>query len=229
MLRIPFEMLPAAQNDAMSLGTRLQTANESFETNRPPSAVGPGFDCAIPSIIDQSHPPSASSTPDRLHTFFERFARLAPDQIALDFRLNLESQGSSSNTVWTYGELDEKANCFAAHLLERAELLAARVVPICMDRCPELYVAILGVLKIGCAWCPIDPSFPTRRRKRLITRTGASIVVTAETYLDGLPDNVMSVDITQVELGRVLRYESMKTTSDDMAYLIWTSGTTGGA
>lgn len=221
-------MSPAAHTEAVSLGSRPQKASESFEINQAPSATGRGSNRAIPSIIDQSQQPNASSASDRLHTAFERFARLAPDQIALDFRLDLKSQGSSSNTVWTYGELDQKASCFAAHLLERPDLLAARVVPICMHRYPELYVAILAILKIGCAWCPIDPSFPTRRRQNLIARTGASIVVTAQQNLDGLPDNVVSVDITQVELDRFLQYESTAPTSDDMAYLIWTSGTTGG-
>ena len=221
-------MSPAAQTDAVSLGHHPQTANQSFEINQAPSAIVQDSGHAIPSIMDQRQQTNTSSASDRLHTAFERFARLAPDQIALDFRLDLNSQGSSSNTVWTYGELDQKATSFAAHLLERPELLAARVVPVCMDRCPELYVAILAILKIGCAWCPIDPSFPSRRRQGLIARTGASIVVITQRDLDGIPDNVISVDITQVELDRVKQYESTAPTADDMAYLIWTSGTTGG-
>ncbi|MDI1488650.1 MAG: putative NRPS-like protein biosynthetic cluster [Ramalina farinacea] len=221
-------MSPAAQTDAVSSGHRSQTSNKSFEINQASSTVDQGSGRTIPSIIDQSQQTKASSDSDRLHTAFERFARLVPDQIALDFRLDLNSQGSSSNTAWTYGELDQKATSFAAHLLKRPELPAARVVPICMDRCPELYVAILAILKIGCAWCPIDPSFPTRRRQSLIARTGASIVLTTQRNLDGFPNNVTSLDITQVELDRVGHCESTAPTADDMAYLIWTSGTTGG-
>lgn len=222
-------MSPAAQTNGVAVGPSPHSDSKTFESNQAPLKCSAMIDCAIPSIIDHSQQPNRSLASDRLHTGFERFARLEPDRIALEFRLDLKSQGSSSNTAWTFGELDQKANYLAADLLERPELLAARVVPICMDRCPELYVAILAILKAGCAWCPIDPSFPARRRESLIARTGASLVVTAHQKLNGLPNNVMSFDITQMKNERVLQYEGPATTSDNLAYLIWTSGTTGGA
>ena len=229
MLPMSLRMSPAAQKDDALVGPDPNTACESFEVSQAPSAMGRGIDFGMSSIVEQSQHPDTSSASERLHTGFERFAKLAPGRIALDFRLDLKSQDSLSNTAWTFGELDQKATCFAAHLLKRLDLLAARIVPICMDRCPELYVAILAVLKAGCAWCPIDPSFPTRRQQRLIARTGASIAVTAQRSLNGLPDKVVLVDITRIELDRVSQYEDTAVTSDDMAYLIWTSGTTGGA
>ena len=59
-----------------------------------------------------------------------------------------------------------------------------------MERCPELYVAILGILKAGGAWCPIDASFPARRRHDLIARTGARVLVIAEQKLE---DNLKGI------------------------------------
>lgn len=164
-----------------------------------------------------------------LHAQFENFAQCSPHCVALDFRTDINSQTPGRNTTWTYEQLNDRANIFAMYLLREFGEMPNKVVPICMERCPELYVAVLGILKTGGAWCPIDVSFPARRRHDLIARTGARMVVVAEQKLPqtnaGIPKGVIAVDITRIrDTGRV---EAPLATTGGLAYLIWTSGTTG--
>ncbi|MCJ1227990.1 hypothetical protein MMC12_004649 [Toensbergia leucococca] len=166
-----------------------------------------------------------------LHAQFENFARYSPHRVALDFRKNIYSEYSSDNTTWTYERLNDKAEIFATYLIHRFGQLSDNVIPICMERRPELYVAILGILKTGGAWCPIDASFPARRRHDLIARTGAHMVVVAEQKLtaitEGIPQGVVTVDITCIEDTVLDRVQPLNAKMGSLAYLIWTSGTTG--
>ncbi|KAG7001408.1 nonribosomal peptide synthetase sidC [Physcia stellaris] len=166
-----------------------------------------------------------------LHRQFEEYARHSPDRVALIFERHLDTSDRSGHVSWTYGQLDEKAQQVADHLIYKFGPLDNTIVPICMDRRPELYVAILGVLKAGGAWSPIDPSFPTRRRHDLIARTYAKIMIVAEQRIagdrDGIPENVMTIDITNIEKPPSSHGQTPKLKSCSLAYLIWTSGTTG--
>ena len=163
-----------------------------------------------------------------LHTSFEDFAQREPSRIALEFRHDI---GSNNITFWTYAELDARANKLASHLVRKFGSLTNKVIPICMDRRPELYVAILGILKSGAAWCPIDTAFPARRRHNLIARTGSELLLTAEPShveeSEGVPQGAAVVDITKVEDTELPFCDLSKVEMGSLAYLIWTSGTTG--
>ena len=166
-----------------------------------------------------------------LHTQFENFARHSPYSIALDFRKDLHHPESSDNTIWTYEQLNDRAESFATHLMLRFGQLCDKVIPICMEKCPELYVAILGILKTGGAWCPIDASFPARRRHDLIARTGAQMLVVAEHELadsiEGIPEGIDTINITCLEGPVADCVVPSHIKMGSLAYLIWTSGTTG--
>ena len=167
----------------------------------------------------------------QLHAQFESTARYSPDRVALDFRTSIDSSKSSENITWTYEQLNDRAENFAKHLINRFGQLTDEVIPICMAKRPELYVAILGVLKAGGAWCPIDPSFPARRRHDLIARTGARILVVDEQSSvissNGMPQGVITVDIACLPESVLERDTVSNTKRGSLAYLIWTSGTTG--
>ena len=167
----------------------------------------------------------------RLQAQFEDFARYSPYRVALDFRKDIYSEHSSHNTTWTYEQLNDRAEILAARLLCRFGQLADEIIPICMERRPELYVAVLAILKTGGAWCPIDASFPARRRRDLIARTGARMLVVAEQKFadsaEGIPKGVITVDITCLEETVTHRVETSSVKMASLAYLIWTSGTTG--
>ena len=172
--------------------------------------------------------PTVSETFSSLQSQFESFARSDPQRVALEFATHRLPMSIESNTVWTYGELNTRAEALAANLQNNLGDLPSPVVPICMDRCPELYAAILGILKAGRAWCPIDPSFPPQRCHDLIVRSGAkAIVVNALAPEDGIPKNVIAINIENVEQRPSGASRTPRLAPDSLAYLIWTSGTTG--
>lgn len=166
-----------------------------------------------------------------LHAQFEKFASHSPHRVALEFRKDIKSGDPSNVTTWTYEQLNDKAEVLALHLIHRFGQLTDEVIPICMERRPELYVAILGVLKTGGAWCPIDPSFPARRRHDLIARTRARILVVAEQKpadkTEGIPHGIVTVGIISLEERMTDWADSPRAKMGSLAYLIWTSGTTG--
>ncbi|MCJ1475040.1 hypothetical protein MMC13_003700 [Lambiella insularis] len=187
------------------------------------------------SLLSISNEPPEEATesdlqPLQLHAQFEKFARHSPHRVALDFRRDIHLEQSSNNTTWTFEQLNDRAETFAAYLIHRYGELADEVIPICMERCPELYVAILGILKAGGAWCPIDASFPARRRHDLIARTGARLLVVAEREVvdtKSIPQGVVTVDITCPDAQLADHIEPSEIKKGSLAYLIWTSGTTG--
>ena len=169
--------------------------------------------------------------PPYLQAQFEYFAFHSPSRVALDFRKDLHDKTSRDNTTWTYEQLNDRAENFATYLTHRFGPLTDEVIPICMERRPELYIAILGILKTGGAWCPIDSSFPARRRHHLIARTGARMVIVAEQKatdaIKGVPKSVITVDVTRLEGTTADQIETFSGKMGSLAYLIWTSGTTG--
>ncbi|KAL9069746.1 MAG: hypothetical protein Q9161_005331 [Pseudevernia consocians] len=202
----------------------------------PAESIASSLAAVRPSLLSTSNETLEESTElysqaPHLHAQFEKFATCSPHRVALDFRKDIYSEESSDNTTWTYGRLNDRAEVLATQLVQRFGQLTDEVVPICMERRPELYVAILGILKTGGAWCPIDASFPARRRHDLIARTGARMLIVAERKPadsnEGIPQGVVPVDITCLEDNVTDEAETPRAKMGSLAYLIWTSGTTG--
>ncbi|WP_370962896.1 non-ribosomal peptide synthase/polyketide synthase [Amycolatopsis sp. cg9] len=99
-----------------------------------------------------------------LHEVVEGHGRRTPDRTALLFE----------DRAVTYAELDARANGVAALL---TGVPAGRIVAICLDRGPDLVAAILGVLKAGCGYTLLDPSFPAERRQLLAEQVDAPFVL----------------------------------------------------
>ncbi|KAF9885897.1 hypothetical protein FE257_012277 [Aspergillus nanangensis] len=173
-----------------------------------------------------------------LHTSFEQHAVSSPQDLALIFKEDLDDEAHDGNISWTYKEVNAMADKLADHLLESCGPLTNTPVPICIGKSPFLYIAILGILKAGGAWCPIDTLSPSQRRHDLIARTGANILLVS--YHDGpQPEGAIPTGIELIDVSRCAKIQSPQTNGvsphvprprialDDMAYLIWTSGTTG--
>ncbi|MEO1628104.1 MAG: condensation domain-containing protein, partial [Bacteroidota bacterium] len=148
--------------------------------------------------------------------FFREQVQKTPRKIALVFQ---EEQ-------LTFKGLDERSNQLAHYLLARG-VKGEELVPICLDRSLEMMVAILGILKVGAAYVPIDPSFPTSRIQFILEDCEARLVLTHSQFskhfddqiacfLDELPLERESAKAVQVEV--LPRH---------LAYAIYTSGTTG--
>ncbi|GHD35857.1 hypothetical protein GCM10007147_42630 [Nocardiopsis kunsanensis] len=172
-----------------------------------------------------SGPVRSTPTGPCLHERFAEQARSRPDAVAVTYGC----------VHLTYGELDTRANRLAHRL---RELGAGReeLVGICLPRGLELTVALLGVLKAGAAYLPLDPDHPAERFRYLLDDTGARIVVTDGGLSDRIAEAAGSLDHTVVLDGpeEAARMAGMPGEAprvgahpDDLAYTIYTSGSTG--
>ena len=130
----------------------------------------------------------------------------------------------------TYGELDERANKLA-HRLRREGVVPGSVVALCTDRSCEMVVGLLGILKAGAAYLPLNYEHPPARIEHQLAEARVAAVVTQEPLLARLP----SFDGEIVCLDRdaeALASESaaapdVQASPDDLVYVIYTSGSTG--
>ncbi|HEX7240013.1 MAG TPA: amino acid adenylation domain-containing protein, partial [Longimicrobiaceae bacterium] len=127
----------------------------------------------------------------------------------------------------SYAELDARTDRLARELLRRGVEPEARVA-VCVERGPELAVAVLGALKAGGAYVPLDPRAPAERLAYMLEDSGARVLVTRE----GLVGRVREFGGETVLLdgnggaGDVPVPES-RVTPANLAYVIYTSGSTG--
>ncbi|HUF61818.1 MAG TPA: amino acid adenylation domain-containing protein [Verrucomicrobiales bacterium] len=131
----------------------------------------------------------------------------------------------------TYGELNARANQLARHIQE----LGAgpeTVVGLCLDRGFDLIVALLGILKAGAAYLPLDPGYPTQRLDFMLRDAAAPLLLTHSRLLDRLPTplpaQVVCLDAAQREIDRQ-KPAALATpvSAGSLAYIIYTSGSTG--
>ena len=153
----------------------------------------------------------------------ERQVERTPDAVAL----------TSGNRNLTYHDLDRRANRLAHHLREAGVGRGMRV-GICVGRSPEMVVAVLGVLKTGAAYVPLDPSFPEPRRRFMADDAELAALVST-TQVAGLsaprPEHLVLLDrdaraIASAPNTRPPR-DAGAVHSEDPAYVIYTSGSTG--
>ena len=152
---------------------------------------------------------------------FEERVRTFPDRTALTFE-----DGESV----TYAELNARANQLARHL-EKLGVLPETVVAICLDRSIEMIVAMLGVLKAGGAFLPLDPFYPKERLAFMLEDCQARFIVTRSRLADHLPDQGARTVLVDAEAS-ILAGENADNapcpaTLDSLAYVIFTSGSTG--
>ncbi len=86
-----------------------------------------------------------------------------------------------------YGELDRRANRLANHLLARGVAPGA-LVGLCLDRSLDTVVAILAVLKAGCAYVPLDADYPAERLAFLLADSGVALLLTRSALAGRLPE-----------------------------------------
>ncbi|HKH45843.1 MAG TPA: amino acid adenylation domain-containing protein, partial [Thermoanaerobaculia bacterium] len=151
-----------------------------------------------------------------IHELFERRAAEHPEAPALLW---------NGETV-SYGELDRRAGRLARRL-RRLGAGPEVVVGVCLERKPELVVALLAVLKSGGAYLPLDPVYPPERLALMLADSGAAAVVSRSGLESRLP---CSVPVCRVEEeGEEIQAVApeIQAAPDNLAYLIYTSGSTG--
>lgn len=160
------------------------------------------------------------SSPLCLHHRFEFQASHTPEATALSF----------GQERLTYRELNQRANQ-VAHYLQRLGVGPGTLVGLCLERSPEMVIAMLGVLKAGGAYVPLDLAYPVDRLVFILQDTGASIIITESHLLEKLsPLQTCFVCLDTAE--PMMAQESpanpvSRVTADHLAYVIYTSGSTG--
>ncbi|OEC49736.1 non-ribosomal peptide synthetase [Pseudomonas sp. AP42] len=152
-----------------------------------------------------------------LHGAFEVQAERQPHRIAVQ-------QGSEA---LTYQQLNQRANQLAHHLLELGVQADDRVA-LCCRRGPQMLVGLLGILKAGAGYVPIDPAYPAERIAYLL-QDSAPVAVLAETSTQELLGSVALVDLHDPAWQRhsVSNPQLPNLTPAHLAYVIYTSGSTG--
>ncbi|MEK7382678.1 MAG: amino acid adenylation domain-containing protein [Elusimicrobiota bacterium] len=157
-----------------------------------------------------------------IQELFERQASRNPEAIAIE----------SSDRSLSYGELDRKAGALAERL-KKAGLGPEFRAGILADRTPELFVAILAVLKAGGCYLCLDPCYPQERLLQIWEDLRARVLIVSDAYKDRLPSfgaELVPLEKTLVELadgGTSAAGPSGSGFPDHLAYIIFTSGSTG--
>ncbi len=178
----------------------------------------------------------AAGAPATLHGLVERQAAERPRATALAWRGPAPDGHALGPTAgaWTYADLDGRANAVAQRLRQLGAGRGA-VVAVALPRSPALVAALLGVLKAGAAYLPLDASDPPSRTRAKLDDAGAAAVVVpaggaaphVAEVLDGSPGAVLALDLEPGEVAEPLGPGPLDATPDDPAYVLYTSGSTG--
>jgi amino acid adenylation domain-containing protein/non-ribosomal peptide synthase protein (TIGR01720 family) len=154
-----------------------------------------------------------------LHQWFEKQVAKHPDAIALH----------QSGKTLTYAELNRQANQLA-HLLIGEGVRAGQLVGLCLDRNLHLIISLLGILKSGAAYLPIDLSYPPERLAFMLEDAEAAILLTQTDLLAKLPAHKgknIAMDAVGLLDGCPSNNPGAEVLPEDPAYVIFTSGSTG--
>ena len=130
----------------------------------------------------------------------------------------------------TYGELNSKANQLA-HYLRTLGMGPESLVGICVERSLDMVVGLLGILKAGAAYVPLDPDYPTDRLAFMLSDARVTVVLTQAQWTDKLAEyggKVVCLDTDWDSMARQPHTSPESGTAPDgLAYVIYTSGSTG--
>ncbi|WP_441249545.1 amino acid adenylation domain-containing protein [Kitasatospora sp. McL0602] len=159
-----------------------------------------------------------SGYPERcLHELFAEVAREHPDRPAI----------VAGDTRLTYAELDARADRLAHELAGRG--VGPEVpVGICLPGGAEMITAMIAVLKAGGAYVPIDPGYPAERLAFLIGDSAVPVMLTSAALAPGLPPTgAETLLVDDLRPGPIAGPPLSRTTPDNVAVLVYTSGSTG--
>jgi amino acid adenylation domain-containing protein len=130
----------------------------------------------------------------------------------------------------TYGELNGRANQLAHYLRERGAG-PGTLVGLCMERSIDMVVALLGILKAGAAYVPLDPTYPKERLAFMLADAEVVAIVTKQALAASLPRRGAPFVWLDADERTIAQHSEKNgksgVTADDIAYLLYTSGSTG--
>jgi len=156
-----------------------------------------------------------------MHELFEQQVLRQPDAVATIFE----------GTEVTYADLNTRANRVARHLRKQG-VTPGMLVGVCLDRCHDMIAGLLGILKAGCAYVPLEPAMPAERIAVVVERAGIAAILTQQRYAAMTRHPGVTAIVLDQDGGRLLLSEGggnppSTAKPDDLAYVIYTSGSTG--
>src|SRR5688500_18348855 len=155
-----------------------------------------------------------------IHALFEQQVERTPEAIAVIF----------GEEELSYRELNERANQLA-HYLRAGGVSAEQRVGLCVERSLEMVVGMLGVMKAGGGYVPIDPEYPRERVTLMLEDAGLGLLLTQQHLVARLPEHtarVVQLDAEWQEIGQAPATNLAGTaTPENLVYMLYTSGSTG--
>ncbi|MBD2520193.1 amino acid adenylation domain-containing protein, partial [Nostoc sp. FACHB-973] len=155
-----------------------------------------------------------------IHQLFEEQVDSTPDAIAVVYE----------NQQLTYYELNYRANQLA-HYLQSLGVGSDALVGLCVERSLEMVIGLLGILKAGAAYVPLDPEYPTERLSFILEDAQVSVLLTQQSILDRLPQHQAQLVCLDTDAQLISQCNQDNLISDveanNLAYIIYTSGSTG--
>jgi iturin family lipopeptide synthetase A len=176
------------------------------------------------------------STNKLLHVFNATNVEYAADKTVLDlFEDQVAKTPDAVAVVFetkkiTYKELDGLSTQMSYNLIQNYTVEKGDMVGVLLNRSEWTIITILGILKSGAVFIPVDSELPTNRQAFIVTDTALKLLVTETSFLldlDFYEGNVMSVDVEFETFADALNIDSIDLAPTDLAYIIYTSGSTG--
>ena len=166
---------------------------------------------------DTARPEPAAPT---IHELIEMQAARSPAAIAVE----------CGDEALSYDQLDRRANRLARYLRQRGAAPDV-LIGACLPRTPDMLVALLGILKSGAAYVPLDPAFPADRLAYIAKDAGLALVVTTSQLKERVADAQASPVLLDADAAEIAAQDDRPLTplaaADSLAYAIYTSGSTG--
>lgn len=152
-----------------------------------------------------------------IHQLFEEQAKNKPDNIALIF----------DDKELSYKALNEKTNIIANKLTSMG-ITSNDFIGICMERSLDMIAALLGILKAGAAYIPMDPLFPSKRISYMIEDTNTPVILAHSNTLHLVSDMKTKIlNIDSIDYKSYTIKKKLVTNPQNLAYIMFTSGSTG--
>lgn len=155
---------------------------------------------------------------DKEKTLFELFenqVKKTPDNIAV----------IDKNKKLTYAELNSRAN-FVANEINKLNI-KTDIIAFSLERTSNIIVTILGILKSGHTYMPIDPDYPIERINYMLENSNTKLVISTEKFLENIKYNETFIDFDKLPFDKKYSNPNIKVSSQKNAYIMYTSGSTG--
>lgn len=152
-----------------------------------------------------------------IHELFEEQVKRTPDNIA----------AITKEQKLTYNQINQLSNKLARALIENKVSMGQKVA-VLLDKSPMMIASILGIFKAGSVFVPIDINYPPKRIEKIISESNSKIIISEKKYLENVEFCAELLDCAALSLdGYSGENLNLKLNKDDLAYIIFTSGTTG--